>query len=85
MATTTMPIMTQAKTMFLENVNPKDYFEYVGENILCMSFEGPLYELLNCYVPLSYYNSVEGEFRGILQKYGLYYELGNAWNLSTFS
>ena len=73
------------KDYVLEDVNPKDYFEYVGENILCMSFEGSFYELLNCYVPLSYYNSVEGEFRGILRKYGLYYELGNAWNLSTFS
>lgn len=74
-----------SKDYVLENVNPKDYFEYVGENILCMSFEGSFYELLNGYVPMSYYNSIEGEFRGILLKYGLHYELGNAWNLSTFT
>jgi hypothetical protein len=68
----------------LENIDPKDFFKYVGENILCMSFEGPFYELVNCYVPIGYYNRVEGEFRRILQKYGLGYELGHAWNLSTF-
>lgn len=43
-----------------------------------------MYELLNMYVPMSYYNSVEAEFRDILKKYGLSYELGNTWNLSTF-
>lgn len=66
----------------IEDVKPNDYFEYVGDNILCMSFEGPFYELLNGYVPYSYYDKVEGEFRNILSKYGLYYELGHPWNLS---
>lgn len=65
----------------IENIKPDDYFEYVGDNILCMSFEGPFYELLNGYAPTSYYDSVEGEFRNILSRYGLYYELGDAWNL----
>lgn len=67
----------------IEDVKPTDYFKYVGENILCMTFEGPFYELLNGYVPYSYYDKVEGEFRKILSKYGLYYELGDTWNLAT--
>ncbi len=66
----------------IEDVKPNDYFEYVGDNILCMSFEGPFYELLNGYTPYSYYDQIEGEFRNILSKYGLYYELGHPWNLS---
>lgn len=66
----------------LENIDPKTFFQYVGGNILCMSFEGPFYELINCYVPVSYYDCVEREFREILKKYGLYYELGHAWNLA---
>lgn len=56
-------------------------FEYHPEpNILSMSFEGPLYDLLN-------YNcgsETEEKFSKILKKYGLYFELGNAWNLSCY-
>jgi hypothetical protein len=63
-----------------ENVNPHDYFEYCAyDHILSMSFEGGLYELLN-------YSggSRMGKFEKIFEKYGLYYELGNAWNLSCY-
>lgn len=55
-------------------------FEYVADpHILSMSFEGPLYEVLN-YGP---WNLAE-EFQKIFEKYGLYYELGNAWNLTCY-
>lgn len=61
---------------------PKTYFEYVREpeNILSMSFEGPMYEVLNGYV--HGWTKLEDEFRKIFEKYGLYYELGHAWNLT---
>lgn len=61
----------------LENMNPLDYFEYVNPETISMSFEGPLYDILN-------YSGgrLEREFSKILEKYGLYYELGNAWNLT---
>ena len=66
---------------FEDEAEPKNYFEYVREpNILSMSFEGGLYEVLNGYV----YEKLEEEFSKILEKYGLYYELGNAWNLSCY-
>ena len=61
-----------------ENVDPHDYFEYAAyEHILSMSFEGALYELLN-------YSGgkIMDKFMKIFEKYGLYYELGNAWNLT---
>ena len=61
-------------------VNPHDYFEYCAyEHILSMSFEGPLYDVLN-YT----FGRKEEEFRAIFDKYGLYYEFGNAWNLSAY-
>lgn len=63
---------------FVFEADPKDYFEYVREpNILSMSFEGPLYELLN-------YDGGElaSEFLRLFEAHGLYYELGNAWNLT---
>lgn len=73
-------------TPFIYEDDPKKYFEYVGD-ILSMSFEGPLYELLNWYIPnypgsYKYYSKLDEEFRSIFDKYGLYFELGNAWNLT---
>ena len=63
-----------------EDMNPLDYFEYVNyEHILSMSFEGPLYEVLN-YT----FGKKEEKFRQIFEKHGFYYELGNAWNLSVY-
>lgn len=66
----------------LENIDPRDYFEYVSpDDILSMSFEGPLYELLNDGIyTVSIYD--DEEFLAIFKKYGCYYELGNSWNLS---
>ena len=64
-----------------ENVDPHNYFEYAAyEHILSMSFEGGLYELLN-------YSggSMMDKFEKIFERYGLYYELGNAWNLSCYT
>lgn len=68
---------------FEYEAEPKDYFEYVREpNILSMSFEGSLYDVLNGYV--SGWIKLESEFRKIFEKYGLHFELGNAWNLTCF-
>lgn len=68
---------------FEYEAEPKHYFEYVREpNILSMSFEGDLYDVLNGY---AYgWTRLEAEFRKIFEKYGLYFELGNAWNLSCY-
>lgn len=68
---------------FEYKAEPNDYFEWVREpNILSMSFEGGLYDVLNGYV--SGWVRLENEFKKIFEKYGLYFELGNAWNLSCF-
>lgn len=66
------------------NKDPRDYFQYVNPNhILSMSFEGPFYECLNGYAG-DYGYQIEEEFRQLLAKYGCYYELGDAWNLSVY-
>ena len=68
---------------FEDEADPKNYFEYVREpNILSMSFEGGLYDVLNGY---SYgWGKLSDEFRAIFNKYGLYFELGHAWNLTCY-
>ena len=65
-----------------QDKNPKDYFEYANPETLSMSFEGPLYHVLNAYTPG--WVKKEEEFGNIFKKYGCYYEMGNAWNLSVF-
>ena len=68
------------KLIVEENMNPFDYFEYANhDHILSMSFEGPLYDVLN-------YDggAREAGLQEIFEKYGLYWELGNAWNLSAY-
>ena len=71
------------KLFVLEDKDPRQYFEYVG-NYLSMSFEGPLYDVLNCYAPVNYCNAITEEFNKLIGKYGLYYEMGHAWNLSLY-
>ena len=71
------------KRYFEYKAEPKNYFEYVREpNILSMSFEGSLYDVLNGYV--SGWVELEAEFSKIFDKYGVFYELGNAWNLTCY-
>ena len=65
-----------------EEKNPKDYFEYGNPDTLSMSFEGPLYHVLNAYV--KGWTKLEAQFAKLFEKYGLYYEMGYAWSLSAY-
>ena len=66
-----------------DNISPLDYFEYANEkHILSMSFEGALYHVLNGWD--EYSDRIQEKFMNLLEEYGLYYELGHAWNLSCF-
>lgn len=66
-----------------ENKNPKDYFDYAGD-FLSMSFEGDFYNVINCYCSYEYCDKIMNGFNEICKKYGKYYELYDAWNLSLF-
>ena len=66
-----------------EGVNPKNYLEWTGD-FLCMTFEGPLYEVLNYYLSFKYCDKLIAEFNAIINKYGYYYELGHAWSLALY-
>jgi len=64
--------------------NPRDYFDYApkeSDHILSMSFDGSLYELLNC---IEMNDSRYDEFNELFKKHGVYFELGNAWNLTCY-
>jgi len=62
-----------------KNDKPEDYFEYVNpDHILSMSFEGDLYDLIN----YNMFPKTLEDFDKIFEKYGVYYEIGNSWNLT---
>lgn len=64
-----------------ENEDPRKYFKYVNpDHILSMCFEGPVCHMI-------YYGADPGlkeKFDKIFEKYGLYYEMGNHWNLTCY-
>ena len=63
----------------LDGYNPHDYFDYAAhDHILSMSFEGALYDSMN------YSGHKVDKLEAIFSKYGVYYELGNAWNLTVY-
>ena len=62
--------------MVEENINPTDYFNVSEKHILSMSFEGDFYNYINC--------GNSEEFSKLLEKYDLYFEQYNAWNLTCY-
>ena len=67
----------------ISGVRASDRFDYANDDTLSMAFEGSFYEVINYYAPATA-NIVLPKFSGILKAYGLYYELGNPWNLATY-
>ena len=65
-----------------ENKNALDYLEYANPDTLSMSFEGPLYSVINGYV--SGCHKRTEELLKLFEKYGYYFEQGHAWNLSAY-
>jgi len=67
----------------IENIKGSEYFNYANDDTLSMSFEGGFYSVINYYNP-QLADEVEPIFSEILNSYGLYYELGDAWNLAIY-
>ena len=62
------------------DICPLDYFEYAAySHILSLSTEGELYDRLN-FGP----GTFPDELEAIFEKMGIYYELGNSWNLTFY-
>ena len=63
-----------------ENINPHNYFKYCAfDHIISISTEGRLYDKLN-------YGSGQfpKELEELFEELGIYYEMGNTWNLSFY-
>ena len=73
------------KLVVEEGFDPRDYFEYCNENTVSLSFDGsPLYDILNGYAGSRLLEVLDEGIRMVVEPFGLFYELGNAWNLSFY-
>lgn len=67
-------------TETVDDSDVADYFEYYNRDTLSMSFDGDIYDVFN----YDLFPSLLEKFDKLLESYGLYYELGNAWNLALY-
>lgn len=69
------------KPIVEEGIKASSFFKYAVDSTVCMTFEGPFYTILN-YPSTSYEYKMYRDFESLLDNYGCYFELGNAWNLN---
>jgi hypothetical protein len=65
------------------HIKGSNYFHYANDDTVSMSFEGPLWEVLNFYHPRS--TELHEQFMNLLDEHGFWFERGNHWNLSLYS
>lgn len=68
------------KYITTKDVKATDWLEFddVCNQHICMSFEGDLYNVINCYTDT--YDELD-MFDKFLESLGMTYELGDAWNM----
>ena len=71
---------SDSKMTVIEDILGSEYFEYANDKTVSVSTEGGLYEIINHH----YGYALAEELRGLLEKEGVYYELGNSWNFSIY-
>lgn len=63
----------------IENIDPHMYFKYAAyHHILSISFEGPLYDYIECN------GGFPSDIEELFEEYGVWYELGNMWNMTFY-
>lgn len=65
--------------LWVESAQASQYLEFANDETLSMAFEGPLYDAMN-------YGdgAIESSLQRIFERYGLYFEMGDAWNLTAY-
>ena len=64
---------------YIQDRKATDVTEYGKDDSLTMTFEGAMYEVINGDAPI-----ILASFDALFKKHGVYYELGNSWNLTVF-
>lgn len=66
-----------------ENIDVSKYVEY-NSKFLTMTFEGPLYDIINYSYPTKLCDKYIKELNNICEKYGKYWELGYSWSFALY-
>jgi len=65
--------------------NPKDYFEWFNEKTVTLAFDdSPLFDLINYEMDYELFETMAVDIQQVVTPYGLYWDLGNDWNLSFY-
>lgn len=63
-----------------EDVDVRENLEYCNPETITMTFEGPLYSVIN----YEDYDFVFNMTKKFLDEYGLYFEQGHAWSMAAY-
>lgn len=63
-----------------EGFKGSSFTQYANDSTITMTFEGNFYEVMN----YGLFPKLYDKFSKLLEKYGFYFELGNAWNLALY-
>ena len=76
---------TAKGTVYFEqkNISVKEYLSDADRNTLSIAFEGPLYNVIN-YHDFEFLSKMAKKLK-IEEKFGLHFELGDAWNATLYS
>ena len=68
----------------IDDMKASNYFEYANDETISMSFEGPLYHVMNYHWSSKEAGQLYGEFLDLMKGEPFYFEMGNAWNCSAY-
>ena len=68
----------------IKDVKATDYLPYGSDDTVSMSFEGPMYEVFEYGWSNTQQQAMLDEFIELTDSLGVWYERGNAWNLSIY-
>lgn len=68
----------------LTDIKASEYFEFANDKTVSVSFEGPFYRVMNLSFESKHYRDLEAKFLKLVEKFGYYYEMGHAWNLTLY-
>ena len=75
---------SDGKRSIIKDVKATDYFQYGNDDTVSVSFEGPMYEVFEYGWSNKGQQAILDEFIELIDSLGVWYERGNAWNLSIY-
>lgn len=72
---------SDGKKRVIEDIKPSAYIQYANDDTITCSFEGEVYGHLNHHIGSG---ELGDKLITMLDEYGYFYEMGNAWNFALY-